>query len=325
MTRRLLDLNAACIRIFSRDEKKQDDMRREFASDRLEFVIGDVRDYDSVRKAVHDTSYVFHAAALKQVPSCEFFPLEAVKTNVLGTANVMRAIEEVGIENSAVILSTDKAVYPINVMGQTKALAEKMALAAVRGNEYGPDINVTRYGNVLGSRGSVVPLFVEQIKAGKALTVTNPEMTRFMLTLDNAVDLVLKAFNAKVRDENGVIACDRGSIFVPKAPACSILTLVEALGQIVGRPLPCHVIGTRHGEKQHEALLAAEEIARASDEGDYLRVPLDTRDLNYASYFEAGVEQKKAEAYTSQNTRQLMVSETVELLKNVDCVKEMLK
>ena len=296
--RRFLNSGLQEVRIFSRDEKKQDDMRKRYNSPKLKFYIGDVRDMDSVRTAMRGVDYVFHAAALKQVPSCEFYPLQAVKTNVLGTENVLEAAIALGIKR-VICLSTDKAVYPINAMGISKAMMEKVAVAKSR--EGGATtICVTRYGNVMASRGSVIPLFVDQIRAGQTLTITDPAMTRFMMTLDDAVDLVLYAF------EHG----NSGDIFVQKAPAATIETLTQALTGLMGVPNhEVRVIGTRHGEKLYEALLSREEIVAAQDLGNHYRVPPDLRDLNYGKFMELG-EQKisQAEDYNSHNTTRLDVA-----------------
>jgi UDP-glucose 4-epimerase len=295
--RRFLDSDIAEIRIMSRDEKKQDDLRKLYKSDKLKFYIGDVRDYQSVLSAVRGVDYIFHAAALKQVPSCEFHPLEAVKTNVLGTENVLEASISCHVSR-VIVLSTDKAVYPINAMGISKAMMEKIAIAKSR-NINDTIINVTRYGNVMASRGSVIPLFVNQIHSKQPITITDPSMTRFMMSLDDAVDLVLFAF------KHG----RQGEIFVQKAPAATIETLAKALTCLLG--VPSHridVIGTRHGEKLFEALLSREEVVAAEDLGNYYRVPPDLRDLNYGKYFELG-EAKISHAveYTSHNTRRLDV------------------
>jgi UDP-glucose 4-epimerase len=293
--RRFLDSSVAEIRIFSRDEKKQDDMRKHYNSSKLKFYIGDVRDYDSVLNAMRGVDYVFHAAALKQVPSCEFHPLQATKTNVIGTENVLEVAIVCGVRR-VICLSTDKAVYPINAMGISKALMEKVAVAKSR-NSNSTVICVTRYGNVMASRGSVIPLFIDQIRAGKPITVTDPNMTRFMMTLDDAVDLVLFAFT------NG----QPGDIFVQKAPATSIKILACALTDLMG--LPNHqidVIGTRHGEKLYEVLLSREEMVAAEDMGDFYRIPPDLRDLNYSKYVEQGEERiSQAEDYNSHNTDRL--------------------
>jgi len=295
--RRFLDSDLDEIRILSRDEKKQDDMRKKYSNSKLKFYIGDVRDYDSVLSAMRGVDYVFHAAALKQVPSCEFHPLQATKTNVLGTENVLEAAIACGVDK-AICLSTDKAVYPINAMGISKALMEKVAVAKSR-NSNSTTICVTRYGNVMASRGSVIPLFVDQVRAGNALTVTDPNMTRFMMTLDDAVDLVLYAFR------NG----KSGDVFVQKAPAATIETLAYALIDLMGKPdHPINIIGTRHGEKLYEALLSREEMAEAEDLEGYYRVPPDLRDLNYSKFVEEGEEKlSHSEDYNSHNTEQLNV------------------
>jgi UDP-N-acetylglucosamine 4,6-dehydratase/5-epimerase len=295
--RRFLDSDLREIRILSRDEKKQDDMRKKYNSAKLKFYIGDVRDYQSVLSAVRGADFIFHAAALKQVPSCEFHPLEAVKTNVVGTENVLEAAINSGVRR-VVVLSTDKAVYPINAMGISKAMMEKVAVAKSR-NSDGTVINVTRYGNVMCSRGSVIPLFTNQIRAGQAITITDPAMTRFMMTLDHAVDLVLFAF------QNG----QPGEIFVQKAPAATIEVLAKALTNMLGAPNhPINIIGTRHGEKLFEVLLSREEMAAAQDLGGYYRVPPDLRDLNYGKFVEQGeVKISEAGEYNSHNTTRLDV------------------
>lgn len=296
--RRFLNSDVREIRILSRDEKKQDDVRKKYNSPKLKFYIGDVRDYQSVLSVVRGVDYIYHAAALKQVPSCEFHPLEAVKTNVLGTDNVLEAAIACSVER-VVVLSTDKAVYPINAMGISKAMMEKVAVAKSR-NCNGTVINVTRYGNVMCSRGSVIPLFTQQIRAGQPITITDPAMTRFMMTLDDAVDLVLYAF------ENG----KPGEIFVQKAPAATIETLAYALTDLLGKPKhEVRVIGTRHGEKLYEALLSREEMVAAEDLGGYYRVPPDLRDLNYDKFVELGeVKISEATDYNSHNTTRLDVS-----------------
>ncbi|NJR71657.1 MAG: polysaccharide biosynthesis protein, partial [Gammaproteobacteria bacterium] len=289
--RRFLASDLAEIRILSRDEKKQDDMRKKYASTKLKFYIGDVRDYQSVLNAVRGTDFIFHAAALKQVPSCEFYPLEAVKTNVLGTENVLEAAISNGVSR-VVCLSTDKAVYPINAMGISKAMMEKVIVAKSR-NAGDTTICTTRYGNVMASRGSVIPLFTNQIRAGQPISITDPNMTRFMMTLDDAVDLVLYAF------ENGT----SGDIFVQKAPAATIETLAKSLTSLLGvENHPINIIGTRHGEKLSEALLSREEMAAAHDLGNYYRVPPDLRDLNYGKFVEQGeIKISEAVEYTSHN------------------------
>lgn len=296
--RRFLDSDLHEIRIFSRDEKKQDDMRKKYNNPKLKFYIGDVRDYQSVLNVVRGVDFIYHAAALKQVPSCEFHPLEAVKTNVFGTENVLEAAITCGVKR-VVVLSTDKAVYPINAMGISKAMMEKVAVAKSR-NSNDTVINVTRYGNVMCSRGSVIPLFTNQIRSAQPITITDPAMTRFMMTLDDAVDLVLYAF------EHG----KPGEIFVQKAPAATIETLAYALTGLLGKPEhEVRVIGTRHGEKLYEALLSREEMVAAEDLGGYYRVPPDLRDLNYGKFVEQG-ELKISEAtdYNSHNTTRLDVS-----------------
>lgn len=298
--RGFLNSNLGEIRIFSRDEKKQDDMRKRFNSDKLKFYLGDVRDERSVRAAMRGVDYVFHAAALKQVPSCEFHPMQAVRTNVLGTENVLAAAVEAGVKR-VVCLSTDKAVYPINAMGISKAMMEKIMVAASRNLEgTGTVICGTRYGNVMASRGSVIPLFIDQIRAGKPTTVTDPTMTRFMMTLADAVDLVLYAF------QHG----QNGDIFVQKAPAATVETLALALADLMGQPAhPIQVMGTRHGEKLYEALLSREEMAVAQDMGRYFRVPADGRDLNYAKFVDQGearlTQTAHGEDYNSHNTERL--------------------
>ncbi len=309
--RRFLDSDIGEIRVFSRDEKKQDDMRKAYAHEKLKFYIGDVRDRQSIADAMHGVDYVFHAGALKQVPSCEFHPMEAVKTNVLGTENVLEAAIAAGVER-VICLSTDKAVYPINAMGISKAMMEKVAVAKAR-NSRKTVICVTRYGNVMASRGSVIPLFVDQIQAGRPLTVTDPNMTRFMMTLDDAVDLVLYAFS------NG----KPGDVFVQKAPAATIATLTEALRNLLSaQQVAVHTIGTRHGEKLYEALLSREEMAAAEDLGDYYRVPPDLRDLNYAVYFEQGdVEITEAAEYHSHNTQRLDVAGMEQLLLKLPFIR----
>ena len=305
---RFLDSSIAEVRIFSRDEKKQDDMRKKFADDKVKFFLGDVRDVESLRSAMRGVDYVFHAAALKQVPSCEFYPMQAVKTNVIGTENVLEAAIEYGVDR-VICLSTDKAVYPINAMGISKAMMEKIAVAKSR--ESGKtSICVTRYGNVMASRGSVIPLFLNQIKRGVSLTVTDPYMTRFMMTLDNAVDLVLYAF------QNG----ESGDVFVQKSPSVTIEILVKALKSLMGVPdHPVNVIGTRHGEKLYEALLSREELAASKDLGDYYRVSSDNRGLNYDRYIEQGETKISSSGdYNSHNSEQLGVAEMKILLGQLD-------
>ncbi|MBI5330964.1 MAG: polysaccharide biosynthesis protein [Betaproteobacteria bacterium] len=295
--RRFLDSGLREIRILSRDEKKQDDMRKKYNSPKLKFYIGDVRDYQSVLGAVRGVDFIYHAAALKQVPSCEFHPLEAVKTNVLGTENVLEAAITCGVKR-VVCLSTDKAVYPINAMGISKAMMEKVIVAKSRSSST-TIISATRYGNVMASRGSVIPLFVDQIRAGKPITITDPNMTRFMMTLDDAVDLVLFAF------EHG----KPGEIYVQKAPAATIETLAHALTGLMGAPEhTVNIIGTRHGEKLFEVLLSREEMVAAKDLGNYYRVPPDLRDLNYGKFIEQGeIKISEAVEYNSHNTTRLDV------------------
>jgi UDP-glucose 4-epimerase len=313
--RRFLDSDIAEIRIFSRDEKKQDDMRKRYNNPKLKFYLGDVRDVDSVRTSMRGVDYVFHAAALKQVPSCEFYPLQAVKTNVLGTENVLEAAITLGVKR-VICLSTDKAVYPINAMGISKAMMEKVAVAKSRESE-ATTICVTRYGNVMASRGSVIPLFVDQIRGGHKLTITDPEMTRFMMTLDDAVDLVLYAF------EHGT----SGDIFVQKAPAATITTLTEALTSLLGvSDQSVSVIGTRHGEKLFEVLLSREEMVASQDLGGYFRVPPDLRDLNYGKFTEQG-EQQISEAldYNSHNTTRLDLKGMQALLKKLNFMQAIIR
>ena len=311
--KRFLDSDIAEIRVFSRDEKKQDDMRKHYNNPKLKFYIGDVRDYQSVSNAVRGVDYIYHAAALKQVPSCEFYPLEAVKTNVLGTENVLEAAINHGVQK-VVCLSTDKAVYPINAMGISKAMMEKVIVAKSRNVPEGMTICTTRYGNVMASRGSVIPLFCRQIIEGKALTVTDPNMTRFMMTLDDAVDLVLHAF------ENG----SNGDIFVQKAPGATIDVLTKAIFSLMGKPQhQVNVIGTRHGEKLYEALCSREEMFVAQDQGDYYRIPADNRDLNYAQFTEEGEQDlSKVEDYNSHNTESLDVAGMEKLLLKLDFMRE---
>ena len=309
--RRFLDSNIAQIRIFSRDEKKQDDMRKKYNNPKLKFYIGDVRDIDSLRTAMRGVHFVFHAAALKQVPSCEFYPLQAVKTNVIGTENVLEAAITYGVQR-VICLSTDKAVYPINAMGISKAMMEKVAVAKARESSK-TIICVTRYGNVMASRGSVIPLFIDQIQTGKEITITDPKMTRFMMTLDDAVDLVLFAY------KNG----KSGDIFVQKSPAATIETLAHALMNLMGVPdCKVRVIGTRHGEKQYEALLSREEMVAAENLGNYFRVPPDLRDLNYGKYTDQGeVQISDAVDYNSHNTSQLDICGMQELLMKLQFIQ----
>ncbi len=294
------------IRIFSRDEKKQDDMRNQFKNDKIKFYIGDVRDYSSVERAMRGVDYVFHAAALKQVPSCEFFPMEATKTNVFGTQNVIDAAGANKVKK-VICLSTDKAAYPINAMGISKALMEKVAVAASR-NMTDTTVCLTRYGNVMASRGSVIPLFVKQLQSGQVLTITDPNMTRFLMSLDEAVELVLFAF------ENG----NPGDLFVNKAPAGTIGNLAEALKHICKVDNDIKIIGTRHGEKLYETLCTREEMMKAEDMGNFYRIPADNRDLNYNRYFSEGdIDIAKISDYHSHNTEQLNIAQMIELLSQL--------
>lgn len=311
--KRFLATEVREIRIFSRDEKKQEEMRIELNHSKLKFYIGDVREYDSVSQAMKGVDYVFHAAALKQVPSCEFYPMEAVRTNVLGTENVMNAATANGVKR-VVVLSTDKAVYPINAMGISKAMAEKLMVAKARTQRENETVLcATRYGNVMASRGSVIPLFVSQIKEGKPLTVTDPNMTRFLMSLEDSVDLVLYAF------KHG----KQGDLFVQKAPASTVADLAQALKEIFKKDNPVRIIGTRHGEKLYESLISREEMAKAEDMGDYYRVPADNRDLNYAQYFSEGEEKlSHLDDYTSHNTDRLDVERIKKLLLKLDYIKE---
>lgn len=305
VAQRLLGQPVAEVRVFSRDEAKQDLMRHEIPDSRLRFYVGDVRDYDSVERATRDVDFVFHAAALKQVPSCEFFPMEAVRTNVHGSENVVRAADRNGV-SSVVALSTDKAVYPVNAMGMSKALMEKVAQSHGLNNpNTATTVSCVRYGNVMYSRGSVIPLFIRQLKAGKNITVTNPDMTRFMMSLAHSVDLVEHAFRH----------ANQGDLFVRKAKACSIGTLAQAVLNLFRSSASIEVIGTRHAEKLSEALATREELARARDMGDYFRVEADKRDLNYSVYFEEGdVAQNKFEDYDSHTVPQMAVGEVEQLL-----------
>ncbi len=299
------------IRIFSRDEKKQDDLRKNLNNPKVKFYIGDVRDYRSVERVVRGVDYIFHAAALKQVPSCEFFPIEAVKTNVLGAENVLEAAIQNKVQN-VVILSTDKAVYPINAMGLSKAMMEKTMIAMSRGVSE-PVMCGTRYGNVMASRGSVIPLFVDQIKSGKPITITDPNMTRFMMTLEDAVELVWYAF------QNG----NPGDMFVQKAPAATIEILAKALLELYDADNEIKIIGTRHGEKLYETLVNREEMVKAEDLGGYYRIPADNRDLNYERYFSEGEEDmEKVQEYHSHNTRRLDVEGTKELLLKLEFIRK---
>jgi UDP-N-acetylglucosamine 4,6-dehydratase len=313
--KRFLSTDVREIRIFSRDEKKQEEMRIALNNDKLKFYIGDIRSYDSIFQAMKGVDYVFHAAALKQVPSCEFYPMEAVLTNVIGAENVMNAAIAKGVER-VVVLSTDKAVYPINAMGVSKAMMEKLMVAKARMQEVGETLMcATRYGNVMASRGSVIPLFVSQIKNGKPLTLTDPSMTRFLMSLDDSVDLVLHAF------EHG----KQGDIFVQKAPASTVADLATALAELFNSNTPQRIIGTRHGEKLYETLVSREEMARVQDMYGYYRIPADNRDLNYAKYYSDGEEKiSSLDDYTSHNTKLLNVLEIKALLKKLDFIQEQL-
>jgi len=312
--KRFLDTDIKEIRIFSRDEKKQDDMRHRLQNPKVKFYIGDVRDKRSVDTAMRGVDYVFHAAALKQVPSCEFFPMQAVRTNVIGTENVLDSAVENGVKN-VVVLSTDKAAYPINAMGISKAMMEKVAIAKARSleNDATTTICCTRYGNVMASRGSVIPLWVDQIKAGKPITITDPGMTRYMMTLDDAVDLVLYAF------EHG----NQGDLFVQKAPAATLTVLAESLKELYHADTEVKVIGTRHGEKLYETLVTREEMFRSEDMGDYFRIPADARDLNYDKFFVEGQEDiSKVEDYHSHNTFRLDKEGMKQLLLKLPEIRE---
>jgi UDP-glucose 4-epimerase len=310
------DVGLKEIRIFSRDEKKQDDMRRLHSSNKLKFYIGDVRNLESIRDAIKGVDYIFHAAALKQVPSCEFFPMEAVRTNVIGTDNVLTAAIDAGVKR-VVCLSTDKAAYPINAMGKSKALMESVIIAKSRNVD--PEkttVALTRYGNVMCSRGSVIPLFIDQVKSGKDLTVTDPNMTRFLMNLDEAVDLVLFAFEH----------AEQGDLFIQKAPASTIGDLAKAVIKLFKSESGVKMLGPRHGEKAHETLMTSEEAAKAIDMGNYFRIPADNRDLNYEKYFDRGDKKLlRAEEYTSANTVQLSINETVDKIITTDYVKKELK
>lgn len=314
--KRFLDTDIKEIRVFSRDEKKQHDMRLAYSNEKLKFFLGDVRNYDSINEAMQGVDYVFQAAALKQVPSCEFFPLEATYTNVIGTENVVRSAVNNNV-SKVICLSTDKAAYPINAMGMTKALMEKVAIAKARSlSDSKTTICVTRYGNVMASRGSVIPIFVDQIKNNLDITITDPSMTRYLMSLDDAVDLVLFAF------ENG----DNGDLFVQKAPASTIQTLAQAIKELFpATNSEMKVIGTRHGEKVYETLCTREEMLKAEDLGGFYRVPADNRNLNYEKYFEEGNDYSEVTDYNSHNTYRLSVSETKELLLSIDYIQEELK
>lgn len=311
--KRFISTEVAEIRIFSRDEKKQEDMRIALNNSKLKFYIGDVRDYESVHQAMKGVDYVFHAAALKQVPSCEFYPMEAVRTNVVGTENVLNAATACGVKR-VVVLSTDKAVYPINAMGISKAMAEKLMVAKSRMQRQGETVFcATRYGNVMASRGSVIPLFVSQLKEGKPLTVTDPNMTRFLMSLEDSVDLVLYAY------EHGM----QGDIFVQKAPASTVADLAQALKELFCKDNAVRIIGTRHGEKLYESLISREEMAHVQDMGGYFRIPVDNRDLNYAKYYSEGEEKISLfEDYTSHNACRLGVEQVKHLLLKLDYIKE---
>lgn len=313
--KRFLETDIKEIRIFSRDEKKQEDMRIALNHPKLKFYIGDVRSYESLSEALKGVNYVFHAAALKQVPSCEFYPMEAVRTNVLGTENVINAAIARNVER-VIVLSTDKAVYPINAMGMSKAMAEKVMIAKARMQLEGETILcATRYGNVMASRGSVIPLFIDQIKAGKQLTITDPAMTRFLMSLEDSVDLVLYAF------KNG----NQGDIFVQKAPASTVEVLAQALKELFHFDSPTRIIGTRHGEKLYESLISREEMIKADDEGNYFRIPADNRDLNYAEFYvEGDVKLSIMDDYTSHNTHQLDVDGVKNLLLKLSFIQEQL-
>lgn len=310
---RFLNTDVKEIRIFSRDEKKQDDMRKQYNNPKIKFHIGDVRDYESVANAMIGVDFVFHAAALKQVPSCEFFPIQAVKTNVLGAENVLRAAIASNVKK-AIVLSTDKAVYPINAMGMSKAMMEKVMVAYSRQQpDKGTVLCGTRYGNVMASRGSVIPLFIEQIKTGKPITITDPTMTRYLMSLEEAVELVVYAY------QHGV----QGDIFVQKSPASTVIDLAQALIEMFEAKTEIKIIGTRHGEKKHETLVNREEMAKAIDLPGYYRIPADTRDLNYEKYFSNG-EAKVAEAvdYTSENTYRLSIPEIKDKLLTLKYVRD---
>jgi UDP-N-acetylglucosamine 4,6-dehydratase/5-epimerase len=313
---KFLRTNLEEIRIFSRDEKKQEEMRRRLNNEKLKFYIGDVRDYDSVFNAMKNVDYVFHAAALKQVPSCEFYPMEAVRTNVLGAENVMNAAIASGVER-VIVLSTDKAVYPINAMGLSKAMMEKFMVAKARMQEAGETILcATRYGNVMASRGSVIPLFVSQVKSHKPITITDPHMTRFLMSLDESVDLVLHAF------KHG----RQGDIFVQKSPACTIEVLAEAIRNLFDSHNAVEIIGTRHGEKLYESLISREDMARAEDMDKYYRIPSDKRDLNYSKYFSEGEATiSEYTDYTSHSTERLDLEQVKKLLISLDYIQNELK
>ncbi len=310
--KRFLPTGIKEIRIFSRDEKKQDDMRQLYRNDKIKYYIGDTRDKRSVDSAMQGVDYVFQAAALKQVPSCEFFPMEAVRTNIIGCENVLDSAVQYGVKN-VIVLSTDKAVYPINAMGMSKALSEKVMIAKSRNlNGTSTTFCGTRYGNVMASRGSVIPLFIEQIRKGEPISITDPNMTRFMMTLEDAVDLVLYAF------KNG----KQGDLFVQKAPAATISTLAQALKELYNSDNPIKIIGTRHGEKVYEVLVNREDMLKAEDMGNFYRIPADTRDLNYESYFSEGKDVSQIEEYHSHNTERLDIEGTKKLLLKLDIIRK---
>lgn len=317
MLRGFLNSNLKEIRIFSRDEKKQEDMRIEYKNDKLNFVIGDVRDKDSINSAMRDVNFVFHAAALKQVPSCEFYPMQAVQTNIIGAENVLEAAARNKVER-VIVLSTDKAVYPINTMGMSKAIMEKLLISKAvdtRVREINAIYNATRYGNVMCSRGSIIPLFIKQIKEKKPLTVTNPEMTRFMMSLEDSVELVMFAF------KNG----SPGDIFVQKSPAATILTLAEALKELFNANNEIKIIGERHAEKMYESLCSKEEMSKANDLGNFYQIPADYRDLNYTNYLKEDGPKLIDQEYNSNNTKRLNKKELMDLLLTLDYVKDELK
>ncbi|WP_283715185.1 polysaccharide biosynthesis protein [Clostridium perfringens] len=314
--KRFIDTDIKEIRVFSRDEKKQDEMRNKLKNDKVKYYIGDVRDIESLNYAMKGVDYVFHAAALKQVPSCEFYPMEAVKTNIEGSDNVFKSATANGVKK-VILLSTDKAVYPVNAMGISKAMAEKCMIARARATREGETVFCgTRYGNVMASRGSVIPLFVDLMKQGKDLTVTDPEMTRYMMTLEESVDLVLYAF------EHG----EQGDIFVQKAPACTVLELATALKELFESNVGIKIIGARHGEKAYETLLTKEEFVKAEDRGNYFRIPADNRDLNYAKYFTEGEgSRRNQEEYNSDNTNRINVEQVKELLLRIPYIQHELE
>lgn len=317
MLKGFLDSDLKEIRIFSRDEKKQEDMRIEYKSDKLNFIIGDIRDFDTINRAMIGVDFVFHAAALKQVPSCEFYPMQAVQTNIIGAENVLEAAARNNVSR-VVVLSTDKAVYPINAMGMSKAMMEKLSIAKARDfrvSNVGGIYTATRYGNVMCSRGSIIPLFIKQIKEGKPLTITNPKMTRFMMSLEDSVDLVMYAF------ENG----QPGDIFVQKSPAATIEVLAQAIKELFNADNEIIVIGERHAEKMYETLCSKEEMAKAEDLGRFYRVPADFRDMNYTKYVQQGGPKLSVDEYNSDNTHRLNVEELKELLLTLDYVKEELE